>query len=333
MDDDDEEEHLLRQRRRPASEEDVAVGKEVSQISISSHLSSQSLLVNPSEVKQGKVLCSTLKSTVCVALWQGQQVAVKQLKTQDEEDLVAELLHEIHVLSALQHPCLVKLVGANLDKEGPFMLTEYMEHRDVETYMQQQRQNAEDPYYKPSFEVAMGWALNTGQALEYLHGLPCPIIHRDLKPLNLFLTKHLHVKVGDFGISKVMPSTSTRVKMTGGVGSWRYMAPEVARHEAYTEKADIYAYALILYFIFSGRQPFHAWDDLEDVLKAFIRGEEPRPDLSVRMGRELRSFLPEVWDDAACRPSAAECLLRLSDMKAPSLRESVADCLCLRCLR
>lgn len=35
--------------------------------------------------------------------------------------------------------------------------------------------------------------------------------------------------------------------------SWRYMAPEVARHEAYTEKADIYAYALILYFIFSGR--------------------------------------------------------------------------------
>ena len=195
-DDDEEEEHLLRQRRRPASEEDVAVGKEVSQISISSHLSSQSLLVNPSEVKQGKVLCSTLKSTVCVALWQGQQVAVKQLKTLDEEDLVAELLHEIHVLSALQHPCLVKLVGANLDKEGPFMLTEYMEHRDVETYMQQQRQNAEDPYYKPSFEVAMGWALNTGQALEYLHGLPCPIIHRDLKPLNLFLTKHLHVKVG-----------------------------------------------------------------------------------------------------------------------------------------
>ena len=113
-------------------------------------------------------------------------------------------------------------------------------------------------------------------------------------------------------------------------------------------------------------------------MKAFIRGEEPRPDLSVRMGRELRSFLPEapvfqvrghrwgsqglgsaqfhtsprfsnavdpdrccqadqraprrsrevksrfpkVWDDAAGRPSAAECLLRLSDMKEPSLRES-----------
>ena len=63
-------------------------------------------------------------------------------------------------------------------------------------YMQKQQQEHEDPFYRPGFEVAMGWARNTGQALRYLHGLPTPIIHRDLKPLNLFLTKDLQVKAG-----------------------------------------------------------------------------------------------------------------------------------------
>ena len=42
--------------------------------------------------------------------------------------------------------------------------------------------------------------------------------------------------------------------MSGGIGTWRYMAPEIARHEDYDEKVDIYAFSLILYFIFSGRQ-------------------------------------------------------------------------------
>ena len=42
--------------------------------------------------------------------------------------------------------------------------------------------------------------------------------------------------------------------MSGGVGTWRYMAPEVVRYEQYDEKIDIFAFSLILYFIFSGTQ-------------------------------------------------------------------------------
>ena len=48
-----------------------------------------------------------------------------------------------------------------------------------------------DGAYKPRFSVAMRWALNTGEALAYLHGLAHPIIYRDLKPLNMFLTQNL----------------------------------------------------------------------------------------------------------------------------------------------
>lgn len=42
--------------------------------------------------------------------------------------------------------------------------------------------------------------------------------------------------------------------MTGMVGTWRYMAPEVVREQQYDEKVDIYSFSLIMYLLFSGRQ-------------------------------------------------------------------------------
>ena len=59
--------------------------------------------------------------------------------------------------------------------------------------MLRQRISSVDGTFKPRFSLAMRWALNTGEALAYLHGLSHPIIHRDLKPLNMFLTRSLEV--------------------------------------------------------------------------------------------------------------------------------------------
>ena len=61
-------------------------------------------------------------------------------------------------------------------------------------------------------------------------------------------------------------------KMSGGVGTWRYMAPEVARYEQYDEKIDIFAFSLILYFIFSGTQCLWA---VHDVVGRFPVPEGP----------------------------------------------------------
>ena len=69
-------------------------------------------------------------------------------------------------------------------------------------------------------------------------------------------------KVTDFGISKMLRNVDHKAytAMTGGVGSWLYMAPEVVRHEEYDEKVDIYSFGLIMYYLSSGRRPFYqAW--------------------------------------------------------------------------
>ena len=124
-------------RSRLDSQEDFS--KQMSSASISSRLGDLSLLVDPKEVIVKKELCTTCKSTVSIASWKGNLVAAKQLKVDHEEDAeskentLKDLVNEITILSKISHPCLVKLLGANLDSAEPLMLTELLENQDVET--------------------------------------------------------------------------------------------------------------------------------------------------------------------------------------------------------
>lgn len=103
------------------------------------------------------------------------------------------------------------------------------------------------------------------------------------------------MKLGDFGLAKVMPNRQRPIEplqMTGGIGTWRYMAPEVVRDEPYDEKIDIYGLGLIMYYLFSGRPPFFSvGKDPRPVLRAYRRGHEPRPSLR-GLSKALRGFLP-----------------------------------------
>ncbi|CAK9000623.1 unnamed protein product [Durusdinium trenchii] len=310
---------------------------------LTSRLLVQKKLVAHEDVTFHKELCNTLKSTVCLADWKGQTVVAKRIKKSllKEEDAKAietrdvsmrEMLHELKIFTTISHPCIVNFIGAGFERgQGPVFLTEYMEGGDVESYMKKQRETSLDHTFKPKFSLAMQWILSTAEALAYLHGLPQPIIHRDLKPLNLLLTKELKLKVTDLGLSKVMPGhgqkASDPVKMTGGVGTWRYMAPEMVRHEHYTDRIDIYALALIAYFLLSGRQPFDSFcrGDVENILKAYLKGQEPRPELDMFTGSmEMRAFLQEAWHpEASRRPSAAECAERLAEISTHGLLHSV----------
>merc|ERR1719203_1156665 len=83
--------------------------------------------------------------------------------------------------------------------------------------------------------------------MHYLHSFDPAIIHRDLKSLNLMLVEAVknkdsnpHIKLGDFGFARAKER-----EMTQGVGTKHWMAPEVLRTTRYTEKADVFSFAMV----------------------------------------------------------------------------------------
>jgi len=262
----------------------------------------------------------------------GQPSVEPEMNIETSENL-QETLHEIQLISTLRHPDLVLFLGACFDHNTPYFITEYMEGGDLERYYMAQAQRLGHPFC-PSGAKFMQWASAVARALTFLHGCRRPIIHRDLKPLNLLLSHSGDVKVTDFGISKLMApkvpgaekdefGISCAPLMSGGVGTWRYMAPEVVRYEQYTDKVDIYSFALIMWFMCTGRQPFveQFGSDAEVVLKEYQKGNEPRPDIravGARLGHKtscLHQLIRDCWHSTPSqRPTASECTQRLAAM-------------------
>eukprot|EP00928_Gymnodinium_smaydae_P075154 TRINITY_DN58159_c0_g1_i1.p1 TRINITY_DN58159_c0_g1~~TRINITY_DN58159_c0_g1_i1.p1 ORF type:complete len:467 (-),score=50.91 TRINITY_DN58159_c0_g1_i1:178-1509(-) len=292
------------------------------------------------EVSLGVELSRTLKSIVYRGNWTGIDVVAKfcleNTPGADLEEAEQELLHEIELLASVRHPDLVMFLGCCL-KESPIMfITPYMPGGDLERYY---RKKTETHYARwcPNLKTVTKWARQILRALHFLHTCSQPIIHRDLKPLNILLTDTMDAKVSDFGISKItaalrehtpekvyvknqsirstMGSVQSSYMMTGGVGSFRYMAPEVARHEEYSEKVDIFSFALILYFMSSGRQPFYDFRDPGEILRQYSAGDEPRPKAS-DCPAVLRPMMQRAWHVASeSRPSAVELLHDIADVE------------------
>lgn len=83
----------------------------------------------------------------------------------------------------------------------------------------------------------LNWFIQIAIALEYIHGRK--VIHRDIKTSNIFLTGNGTVKLGDFGISRVLENTNEAAMTV--VGTPYYMSPEVCESKPYTFKSDVWA--------------------------------------------------------------------------------------------
>lgn len=109
-----------------------------------------------------------------------------------------------------------------------------------------------------------------------MHGQNPIIIHRDLKSLNLLLTEDLDCKVTDFGLSRFKAENDD--KMTGQCGTYHWMAPEVINSEAYTEKADVYSVAIILWEIYTRAIPYDGMKPVQAAMHVIQGGRLLLPD-------------------------------------------------------
>ena len=108
--------------------------------------------------------------------------------------------NEVAVLSRLSHPHIIRYVEAIELVDRMYIVTEYAAGGDLKRQVKRKRVSGE--LFSESDVVSMTIQLLLG--LKYIHS--CRLLHRDIKSANVFLTNKNIVKIGDFGLTKVLSS-------------------------------------------------------------------------------------------------------------------------------
>ncbi|KAH9125487.1 hypothetical protein LEN26_009558 [Aphanomyces euteiches] len=194
----------------------------------------------PTDISIIKPIASGAYGQVALAQLHDETVAVKSLLVARKSDMtqLVNFVDEIKLHSQIDCEFIVQFIGASWTKPSDIvMVTEYMDKGDLRNFLQ-----ATTP-------TTLAWrdkldiALRVGHVLVYLHSLDPKVIHRDLKSRNVLLNGDLQAKVTDFGISREFDDIET---MTVGVGTYRWIAPEVLADGHYSESADIYSFGVIM---------------------------------------------------------------------------------------
>ena len=92
-------------------------------------------------------------------------------------------------------------------------------------------------------------------AVEYCHYVP-NIIHRDIKPDNILIDEEENIKLGDFGVSLLIPEDGSEL-VTSNAGSDKFFSPEACMSKTYRGRVtDLWACGVTLYVMATGTYPF-----------------------------------------------------------------------------
>jgi len=182
-------------------------------------------------------------------LSEGKLIAVKQLSAKSRQGN-REFVNEIGMISALQHPNLVKLYGCCVEGNQLILVYEYLENNCLSRALFGKDESSR---LKLDWSTRKKIFLGIAKGLTFLHEESrIKIVHRDIKASNVLLDKDLNAKISDFGLAKLNDDGNTHIstRIAGTIG---YMAPEYAMRGYLTEKADVYSFGVVALEIVSGK--------------------------------------------------------------------------------
>ncbi|XP_070552699.1 serine/threonine-protein kinase Nek1-like isoform X2 [Ptychodera flava] len=215
------------------------------------------------------------------------EISISKMGRREREDSKKE----VSVLAKMRHPNIVCYLESFEDRGNLYIVMEYCDGGDLYKVINRQRGVLLDE------NKILDWFVQICLAIKHVHDRK--ILHRDIKSQNIFLTRAGMIKLGDFGIAKVLNSTVELARTC--IGTPYYLSPEICENKPYNNKSDIWALGCVLYELCTLKHAFEAGNMKNLVLK-IIRGSYPP--LSPKYSYELRNLQASLLKRSARdRPS------------------------------
>jgi len=211
-----------------------------------------------------------------------------------------DAINEVRVLSCLKHPYIVSYRESFSENSTLAIVMDYADGGDLYQRIGRTRKAGQSI---PERQIVR-WFTEASLALKYMHDKH--VLHRDLKSQNLFLTSSDRLRVGDFGISKVLESTAAFAKTA--IGTPYYLSPEICQEKPYSFGSDVWALGCVLYELAALRVPFDA-QNIQMLVQKITRG--PLPQIPSHYTQELRQLCGDLLHrDQTQRPTATDIIQR-----------------------
>lgn len=221
-------------------------------------------------------------------------VAIKMLLPELLADSknVEVFTQEARLAAHLEHPNIVTIYDIGVEsrnsKRHHFVAMEYLPGGNLGN----RTQSGALPV-----EHALNWMKQLANGLNFAHKKG--VIHQDIKADNIFITTDGDLKIGDFGLARLMANKVYINPSTKGMGTPAYMSPELCRGEQQDQRSDIYSLGVLFFEMATGQLPFRANGMIEMAMKhttapiPSVRRINPRvPDVLDRLIRKMMEKVP-----------------------------------------
>lgn len=215
---------------------------------------------------------------------------------------------EVNLLTLVgggSHLC--RLIGASIDGTPDMAIVyEYVGKTYLRDLLTEDFNNPESS--AQTIENPIQIALDIAKSLKHLHSLS--IIHRDIKSANIMIDSKGKAKLVDFTLACFIDNEEDLKPETG---TYRYMAPEVIRHEPYSLPADVYSFGIFLWELHTKSIPYGGLSPIEAAFG--VAKNNLRPSIPEGTNSKLKALMLRCWHpNPDLRPTFRDICLLLSNL-------------------